>query len=103
MLEREDLFYTANKAEFHEMYLDKWLIIAGESLFGVYDTVADATKAALSHFKPGEFMMRRPADDDLVIEIGPIIRKKNPRNNTKSKLCPEISYSVGDYMTVPYA
>ena len=103
MFEREDAFYTANKASFHEKYASKWLIITGESLFGVYDTVADATKAALEQFKPGEFMMRRPADDDLVIEIGPIIRAKYPGDNKFSKLCPKISYSAGNCLTVSHA
>ena len=50
MLELEDAYYTEHKTEFHEKYSDKWLIIVGESLFGVYDTIADATKTALQHF-----------------------------------------------------
>jgi hypothetical protein len=38
MLERENTFYMAHQAKFQEKYL-KWLIITGESLFGVHDTL----------------------------------------------------------------
>ena len=103
MLEREDAFYTANKTEFHEKYADKWLIIVEESLYGVYDTVAEASKTALKHFKPGKFMMRRPADDNLVIEVGPIIRTKHPDDNRNSKSCPDIIYSAGSCLKVSHA
>jgi hypothetical protein len=73
MLERENAFYEAHKAEFREKYLDKWLVIAGEELFGVFDTIKDAFLAAQKRFDDEEFMLHRPADDDTVIEIGPII------------------------------
>jgi len=102
MLELEDAYYTEHKTEFHEKYSDKWLIIVGESLFGVYDTIADATKTALQHFKPGEFMMRRPVDDDLVIEVGPIIRTRYPGDDKKLKPCSQILYSDGDPITIAY-
>jgi hypothetical protein len=73
MLERENAFYEAHKTEFHEKYLNKWLIITGEALFGAFDTVKDAFTMAQERFEDEEFMLRRPADDDTVIEIGPII------------------------------
>jgi len=38
MLERENKFYNEHKAEFHEKYLNKWLFIVGESLWGVFNT-----------------------------------------------------------------
>jgi len=33
VFEREDAFYSAHQAEFHEKYYDKWLVIIGESLW----------------------------------------------------------------------
>ena len=73
MFERENKFYNEHKTEFFEKYLNKWLVIVGESLWGVFDKVSDAGKAALQNFEPGEFMVHRPADDNTVIEIGPIV------------------------------
>jgi hypothetical protein len=72
-LKLENAFYMAHKAEFHEKYLDKWLVIVGESLWGVFDKFSDAAKAAFQNFKPGEFMIHTPSHDDIVINIGPII------------------------------
>ena len=103
MLEREDAFYTKHKDEFHEKYHDKWLVITGESLFGVYDTIAEAVETALPRFKPGEFMIRRPADDGRVIEIGPIIRTRYPGDEKKPKPKPKIISSGRKHLKVPYA
>ena len=73
MLERENKFYMAHQAEFKEKYLDKWLVIVGDSLWGVYDKFSDAAREALRNFEPTqEIMIHRPADDDMVIEMGPI-------------------------------
>jgi hypothetical protein len=73
MFERENAFYMAHQAEFREKYLEKWLVIAGEELFGAFDTIKDALIAAQTRFGDEEFMLHRPADDGMVIEIGPII------------------------------
>lgn len=73
MFEREYAFYEAHKAEFREKHLNKWLVIAGDSLLGVFDTPKDAFIAAGRRYKPGEFMLHRPADDDAVIEVGPLV------------------------------
>jgi hypothetical protein len=73
MLERENAFYAAHQAEFQKKYPDKWLIIAGEELFGAFDTIKDAFIAAQERFGDQEFMLHRPSDDGTIIEIGPII------------------------------
>jgi hypothetical protein len=54
MLEREGAFYKAHQAEFQEKYLDKWLVISSESLFGVYDTLHEAAKDALGRVHTNE-------------------------------------------------
>ena len=94
MLERENAFYAAHQAEFREKYFDKWLVITGESLWGVYDTITDAAKAALKHFEPGEFMIHSPADDGRVLEvIGPIIRFRYPDDDKKPESLPIMTYA----------
>ena len=59
MFERESAFYQSHKDEYREIYLEKWLVIAGESLWGVFDTLAEAVKAAFAQIKPGEFMIHK--------------------------------------------
>ena len=101
MLDRENAFYEAHQAEFREKYFDKWLVIIGESLWGVYDKVSDAAKAALEHFESEEFI-HRPADDGMVIEVGPFISVSRPDGSQNVK--PEsIAVSKGTLVTFPYA
>ena len=92
MLEREKDFYSAHQAEFREKYLNKHLIITGESLFGVYDTLKDAAEASLKHFEPGEFMIHSPANDGMVIEIGPVIKVRYPEKEEIPKVSPVMTY-----------
>ena len=104
MLERESAFYQSNRAEYREKYLDKWLVITGELLWGVYETLAEAAKAALAQLEPGEFMIHRPADDNKVIEAyGPFIRFRSPGSDKESRPNPVMIYSGGSHITIPYA
>jgi len=96
MLEEENAFYDAHKAEFHEKYLNKWLVITGESLWGVYDRIADAVEATVGKFEPGKIMIHRPSDDGKVIHFGPRIRFRNPDDIKKPKMRPEMTYSGGN-------
>jgi hypothetical protein len=84
MFEQESAFYKTHQSEFQEKYFDKWLVIIGESLWGVYDTARDAANAALGQYEPGTFMVHTPANDGAVLETGPgIIRFR--RNGDKAK------------------
>ena len=103
MFELENAFYSAHEAEFREKYLDKQLVIAGESLFGVYGTLKEAAEEALKHFKPGEFMIHTPANDGMVIEIGPTISVSYPGNTNKPKPNSVMTISDGNLMAIPYA
>jgi len=102
MLERENRFYKAHQAEFKEKYPDKWLVIVGESLWGVYDKVSDAGKAALQNFEPGEFMVHRPSDDNMVIEIGSITSVTRAGNG-QEEAEPVMIASKGELVSYPYA
>jgi hypothetical protein len=95
MLERENAFYEVRRAEFREKYLDKWLIIAGEALFGAFDTLKDAFLAAQERFDDEEFTLRRPADDGTVIEIGPIIDDGKDANGV-------MTTTEGELVVYPY-
>jgi len=101
MLEQENAFYDAHKVEFHEKYFDKWLVITGGSLWGVYGKFSDAAKNALEQLGQNDFMIHRPSDDGKVIEI-PSVRIKYPKGSKKKKLRPQMTYSGGDPITVAY-
>jgi len=105
MLERENAFYTAHQAEYREKYLYKWLVIAGEALFGIYDTPKTAVTAAQEHFEDNEFLLCRPADDDMTLEIGPmgVVRLRRPYDTKKPKPKPIITTSSGELLVIPYA
>ena len=100
MFEQEDAFYIAHQAEFQEKYFGKWLVIVGESLWGVYDTIADAAKNALQHFEPGEFMIHNPSHDgSMVIEIGSKVFTHLSDNNTEPSCV--ISATDGELVSYP--
>jgi len=103
MFEIEELFYKAHQIEFREKYFDKWLVIVGASLWGVYDTIADAAKNALQHFEPGEFMIHTPSHDGMVIEIGPKIHTRCQNND--DKIIPDcvITATKGELVSFTYA
>ena len=103
MLEMENKFYMAHQAEFKEKYFDKWLVIAGESLWGVYDKVSDAAREAFQHFESEEFLIHRPADDDTVIEIRPFVSVTRPNDEQESVSEPLIAATNGELVIFPYA
>ena len=92
MRERENAYYKANKAEFREKYLDKWLVIAGESLYGAYDTPQEAAANASAKLEPGEFLIHKPANDGTVIEIGGTVRLRHPDDINTPKPKRAITY-----------
>ena len=102
MFERENAFYESKQAEFHEKYLDKWLVITGTSLLGVYDTIADAAKAALEQLEPGDFILHRPADDGKILEIGPFINIHDPSEDNTQKPKTISAFCDGDLIRFPY-
>jgi len=102
MFEQENAFYEAHQAEFHEKYHDKWLVLRGESLWGVYDKISDAAKDALGQLEPGKFVIHRPSDDGRVIEIGTRIHVKYPDDAERPKPKATMTYTGGDLVTFTY-
>jgi len=103
MFEQENAFYAAHQTEFQEKYYDKWLVIIGESLWGVYDTLKEAAQNAMEHFKPGEFMVHRPSDDGKIIEVGPSISVKYPDGSESHEPNYTLTASGDDLKMFTYA
>lgn len=102
-LKRENAFYASHKTEFHEKYLDKWLVIAGDSLWGVFDKFAEAAQAAYQNLKPGEFMIHTPAEDDMLIQCPPIISIVHSNDEEDEDLDAGITATEGELIKFPYA
>jgi hypothetical protein len=64
MLEREDAYFEAHKAELREKYPGKRIVIAGDEVKGAYDTDAEAYEAATKTMKPGSFMIKPVTQTD---------------------------------------
>ena len=102
-LEKENAFYASHKVEFQEKYSGKWLVITGESLWGVFDKFADAAQAAFKNFKPGEFMIHTPNHDDIVIKMGPLICETHYSDKLDEDLESGITSTKGELVKFNYA
>ena len=103
-LEQENAFYEANKDEFRQKYLNKWLLITGNKLWGAYDKIADAAEEALKQdMEPGHFMIHKPADDDMIIEIGPIISTSRPGFDEDAESNSKLTIAKGETIAYSYA
>ncbi|WP_276133738.1 hypothetical protein [Polluticoccus soli] len=58
----EIAFYKANRKEFVKQYENKFLVIKGEALLGVYDTRSQAHDATLLSHEAGSFIIERPTN-----------------------------------------
>jgi hypothetical protein len=79
MLEKEEAFYQANKAEFRMKYAGKRLLIVGQNLLGVFNTDSDALNAALKIMKwEDDFMIKavpRTPEDEIAKFFSPVFAK----------------------------
>ena len=105
MLDRESAFYAEHQTEYREKYLHKWLVIAEGALFGVYDTAGDAVTAAQERFGNNEFLLHRPVDDDMTLEVGPmgVIHLYRPYETRESTAKPTITATKGKLLSIPHA
>ena len=73
MFDTETAFYKANKQALREQYLGKQIVIIGEEVVGVYDTVGDAYRETAKTVPPGSFMIKDiPVDiEDEVAYLSP--------------------------------
>jgi len=103
MFEREEAFYSVHKTEFLKKYGNKWLVIVGESIWGIFNTLSDAAKCALQNFEPGDFMIHNPSRDGMVIEIGPKIHTRSQDNDTDQVPDCIITATGSELISFPYA
>jgi hypothetical protein len=75
MLERERAYYEQHKEEIQTKYAGKEVVISGETIFGVYDSVGTAYEAAKAQFAPGSFLMKSVPEhpEDEVIALSPFV------------------------------
>jgi hypothetical protein len=101
MYEQEKAYYASHKAEFHEKYPDKWIVITGNTLWGAFDTSSEAIKNVAGNLKQGEFMLHKPAHDGNIV-IG---KRSNIQLNKKrkKKAKPTIKYTNEELVVFPYA
>lgn len=64
MLEKEYEYYNKNKDKFIKEYLNKYIVIKGDNVLGVYNSKADAAKTTLSEYQLGTFMIKLVKKDD---------------------------------------
>ncbi len=58
MFERELEFFMAHQDELVAKYRDKFLVIRGEDVAGVYDSALDAFLDAQKRYEPGTYMIQ---------------------------------------------
>lgn len=58
MLEKEFKYYLANQEKFVKEYNGKHIVIVGEQLVGVYDTLADAYTESQKKHQLGTFLIQ---------------------------------------------
>jgi hypothetical protein len=58
MLEREQEYYETHKEGLREKYAGMEVVISGETILGVYDSVEKAYEEAKKALPPGSFLMK---------------------------------------------
>jgi hypothetical protein len=58
MLEKEQAFYKAHRAELRSKYLGKRVVIAEDQVLGVYDTDREALRETVKTRPRGSFMVK---------------------------------------------
>ncbi len=62
-LKREFEYYIAKQQDFVRDYNGKVVVIKGQALFGVFDSLIEAMTAAKKEFAPGTFLVQRVSPD----------------------------------------
>jgi hypothetical protein len=73
MLEKEQEYYENHKEELREKYAGKEVVIAGETILGVYDTAGEAYKETRKTVPPGSFMIKTVPvhPEDEIVSLSP--------------------------------
>jgi hypothetical protein len=75
MLEVEQEYYEKHREELREKYAGMEVVISGETVFGVYDSVGRAYEEAKKSLPPGSFLMKSiPVNpEDEIIALSPFV------------------------------
>lgn len=66
-LDLEYEFYKANKKSLLSKYEDKFIVIVGEEVVGVYDNQIEAIDNAAKDCKPGTFLLQHVCKEEEVL------------------------------------
>lgn len=70
LLEKEEEFYQAHKAEYLQKYKGKHILIYKDELRGVFDTGKDALNYAVENkFRRNHYMITRVQEEEDVFQI----------------------------------
>lgn len=58
MLEEEFKYYINHQTELLKKYLDKFIVIKGEEVIGVYDTATEANEKTVKDHERGTFLIQ---------------------------------------------
>jgi hypothetical protein len=75
MLEREQEYYEAHREELREKYAGKEVVIAGETIVGIYDSVGKAWEETKKTIPAGSFLMKSIPEhpEDEVVALSPFV------------------------------
>jgi hypothetical protein len=75
MFEREQKYYEEHREQLRDKYLGRHIVIYGEEVIGVYDTVGEAYRETAKTLRPGSFMIKeiRGGLEDEVISLSPFV------------------------------
>jgi hypothetical protein len=75
MLEREQEYYEQHREELRQKYAGKEVVISGETIIGVYDSVVKAYEEAKRTLPPGSFLMKSiPVNpEDEIVALSPFV------------------------------
>lgn len=73
MFEKELQYYKTRKEELLKRHANKYLVIKGDRLLGVYDTDIDAYKAGLKEFGNVAFLIKKVTKEEEVIRFPALV------------------------------
>ena len=69
MLEKEYKYYLDNKKEFVKKYLDKHIVIKGDSIIGVYNSLEEAVETSLKGNELGTFLVKQVEKEEQALRF----------------------------------
>jgi len=68
-LEQEISFFEQNRKEWFQLYPNKFALVKGQKLIGVFDTAQAATEQGVVSFGLDSFLIRRIEEHERIIKI----------------------------------